>query len=310
MQFRKWEKKDFEQMIDLGDGFKTSIGRMNRDYAQRVAHEIHHYMRGQNFHGPNLNNHVEGTHDHPQAEKAADETAYLDALKDVKHSSGSSMYDFILGELNNNLGIEQMLTSDFQSDMDDYSEMRDFTLPAPKEDDYRVKKLPHIPNIKRGFKTKVQKRMEREGVPYQEALVEELRESHNVIDSETDEVSEGPHRLTRSKLLDLVGLNEELGAKDSTELYHSDEPMITADDLTDHVRKIYQSESVICLLKIRKQANLWVLVFPLLLSFKSTEDMEDRLVLSFISYTHLYQKWGKMKNLLLELNWKTLYNLP
>jgi hypothetical protein len=223
--------KGDKQMIDLGDGFKTSIGRMNRDYAQRVAHEIHHFMRGQNFHGPNLNNHVEGTHDHPKAEKAADETAYLDALKDVKHSSGSSMYDFILGELNNNLGIEQMLTSDFQSDMDDWAEMSDFTLPAPKEDDYRVKELPHIPNIKHGFKTKVQKRMQREGVPYQQALVEELRESHNVIDKETDEVSEGPHKLTRSKLLDLVGLNEELGTKDSTELYHSDEPMITADEM-------------------------------------------------------------------------------
>ena len=228
--------KGDKQMIDLGDGFKTSIGRINRDYAQRVAHEIHHYMRGQNFHGPNLNNHVEGTHDHPQAEKAADETAYLDALKDVKHSSGSSMYDFILGELNNNLGIEQLSEQTFQTAMDDWTadRMEDLDYennPPPIADDYRVKELPHIPNIKRGFKTKVQRRMEREGVSYQQALMEELRESHNVIDSETNEVSEGPHKLTRSKLLDLVGLNEELGAKDPTELYHSDEPMITADEM-------------------------------------------------------------------------------
>ena len=160
--------------IDLGDGSFTTLGRIKRDFAQRTGHEIHHAIRGQEFHGPNISNTVEGPHLHPKAEKIASDSAHLAALKDMDHSSGGSMYDFILGELNNNLPFEEInqdAMDNYVASLDDYFMDGEEPPPPPEE----MLKLNHLPNIRRSYKAKIKARMKEEGISESEALVEELR---------------------------------------------------------------------------------------------------------------------------------------
>ena len=224
--------KGDKQKIDLGDGSFTSFGRIKRDLAQRTGHEIHHAIRGQEFHGPNIPNTVEGPHLHPKAEKAEDNTAHLAALHDVDHSSGGSMYDFILGELNNNLGLSKLpeevlgeAKAVWEASLEDYYMEGEEPPPEPTLEDIDVPiPLEHLPNTKKGLKTKVEQRMKDEGLSYTEALIEELRSS---------QPSDGQHELSRKKLLELLGFDEDLEPKEQTALYHPSEPIITVEEMRE-----------------------------------------------------------------------------